>query len=326
MKRAFVWLLLCLMMQLPVAATATETTQNTEPEAVTRAPGQCGEDLYWSYDNGTLIISGSGDMDDYEEGAPWLEYKDSITEVVFSGDVTSVGACAFMDYDNLKSVAFGNSMHTVGYRAFKSCDGLMEISLPASFRKFGEESFMGCKILTTIWCNGGMPSFKGNCLWDVYATLYYPANNPWPIDPVIQLQNAFQHRVIIVMGSTMDFDRAPALEKKVTVPEPTVPVATEAVATEPAVTVPQTVPEETVESTVPQTIPETTQQTQPETQPETQPPTEPETQPHPWEDTQPTQPAVRRSRLNGIRIGVVLIGGVLSFLILGMLLFRRSGR
>ena len=145
MKRILlVFLLLSLVLtMLPLGVLAEET------EAVTREPGMCGENLHWSFNSGTLTISGSGDMDDFEEGAaPWQEYKDSITTVVLSGSVASVGAYAFTDYDAITAVEFGNSLHTVGKRAFKSCDGLTTITLPATFRRFGEESFMSCRNLT----------------------------------------------------------------------------------------------------------------------------------------------------------------------------------
>ena len=322
-------LLSLLLTALPFGTCATETDPATEPETLERQPYQCGEDLWWRYEDGTLVISGTGDMDDYEDGAPWLEYKDSIREVVFTGDVTSVGACAFTDYDSLKTVAFGDAMHTIGYRAFKSCDGLMEISLPSTFRKFGEECFMGCKTLTTIWCYGSMPSFKGNCLWDVYATLYYPANNLWPVDPVMQLQNAFQHRVLIVMGSTMDYDRAPVLEKTVAQAIPQEPVVTEPAVTEPAPTeppttqpgetLPQTIPTEMTQPTNAPTVPETTEQTQPETEPQAE-------ELLPFLETEPQQQPARKSRMNGIRVGIFLIAGVLVLMILGALVFRGGRR
>ena len=53
--------------------------------------GKCGENVSWSYDNnGTLTISGEGEMEDYNEWVinspyvytPWYEYKENITKVV----------------------------------------------------------------------------------------------------------------------------------------------------------------------------------------------------------------------------------------------------
>lgn len=107
----------------------------------------CGDALTWAYADGTLTVSGNGPMYDYEEGAaPWAAYKDQITKVVFSGNVTTVGSYAFKDYDAITDVDFGSAMHTLGANSFAQCDGLTSISLPATFRIFGEQSLYSCKI------------------------------------------------------------------------------------------------------------------------------------------------------------------------------------
>ena len=47
--------------------------------------GKCGPSAYWSFDSstGTLTISGSGAMNDYEYGNdyPWMDYRDSIQTI-----------------------------------------------------------------------------------------------------------------------------------------------------------------------------------------------------------------------------------------------------
>ena len=306
---------LCLLLaMLPLGAFATEV-ETTEAETAIREPGRCGEDLTWSYDSGTLTISGSGAMDDYPDGdAPWLEYKDSITSVVFTGGVTSVGACAFADYDNLESVDFGSSMHTIGYRAFKSCDGLTSFTLPSTFRRFGEESFMSCQNLTEIRCQGGMPSFNANCVWDTYCTIFYPSNNPWPVEPVTQLFQAFQGRVQFFMGEG-------TVETSVEVTQP----ATKPTETQPAETVP-----ETTAATVPVTeatepVPETTERAAEATEAmatveaeETVAATEEETIPQAIPEEEE-----KGLGLNGVLVGMLLITGTLSLILIGALIFHR---
>jgi len=317
MKRiTAVFLLLCLLLTvLPVGAFAEETADETQP-AVVREPGMCGEDLRWSYDGGTLIISGSGAMDDYPDGdAPWLEHQNNIKTIVFTGDVSYIGEGAFTDYDNLEAVDFGGAMHTIGKRAFKSCDGLTAIVLPATFRKFEEECFMSCANLSEIYCRGGMPSFRGNCVWDVYATIYYPMTNAWPTDPVMQLQSAFHNRIQFQAGDPEAAEAA----VEVTVPPETTR------ATQPE----ETVPEETREVvTVVMTEPaEVTQPTVVVTEPETQPETQPEITEAPvWETVAPTEPEPEEKHLgsmSGIVVFGALLAAVISFVLLGALLFRR---
>ena len=91
-------LALSLALSLAPMAFATETvtettapaeTEATETTAPTREEDQCGEDLRWKFEDGTLTVSGTGEMDDYEEDAPWAEYKKEITELkkVYEGKI-----------------------------------------------------------------------------------------------------------------------------------------------------------------------------------------------------------------------------------------------
>lgn len=184
-----VLLLLCVLLLIGTAA-AQDYNVVWEGSGAT-----CGDNLSWSVDGSTLYITGSGEMYDFPSGAPWMSYKSTITQVVLSGGVTTVGAYAFQDYDSLLSVDFGTSLVSIGKDAFSSCDGLTSITLPATFKKFGENSFRSCKNLTQIYCSGGFPRFDENCLWDTYTKIIYSASNPWSVSLIEQLETAFQGRI-----------------------------------------------------------------------------------------------------------------------------------
>ena len=263
-------------------------------------------------------------MYDYEEGAaPWAAYKDQITKVVFSGNVTTVGSYAFKDYDAITDVDFGSAMHTLGANSFAQCDGLTSISLPATFRIFGEQSLYSCKNLKAIHCYGPFPSFKLNCLWDSYVTIYYPASSPWSVDLIAQLEEAFHNRIEFRASDGTD-PYVPTQPTEATVPptmeipwntealpqatqplqtQPTVPVYTEA--TVPVYTQPTAV------ATLPvQTLPPTTQATISLGSLETQ-------QPEPY----------RPAATDGSSIfGVLIVLIMLSILATGALLFRSAGQ
>lgn len=303
-------LLICLLLTvLPMGVLATET-EATETDAVVRELGQCGADLTWSFDGGTLTISGSGEMDHYPDGdAPWLEYKDRITKLVFTGGVTSVGECAFMDYDSLKEVDFGSAMHTIGRRAFKSCDGLTTFTLPASFRKFDEECFMSCTSLREIRCLGGMPSFRNSALWDCPVSVFYPTTSPWPAEYVTPLLESYQWKIQIFMGDGIEEAGKTAA-----------PAETQPAETEPEVTVPETTVPET---TVPETTEPETQPTEAVTEPVTEETEAPEmTEPEWLHETQPAEEE-KGGGINGLLVGLVIITGTLSLILIGALVFRR---
>ncbi len=316
MKRFLsITMLLCLMLSmLPMAAFAEEmeTTPLTEGTITGREPGFCGAGLTWNFSGGTLTISGSGEMDDYStEAPPWADYRHDIRHVVFTGGVSYVGANAFTDYDEIESVEFGAAMHTIGEQAFYLCDGLTQIILPATFRCFGQECFMGCQNLESVYCLGGMPSFKGSCLWDTYATVYFPTNNAWPGDAVQQLLNSYQFKITIQPGNAPVQQTAAPVETQATEPPeteaPTVPETTE------AATVPVTQATEPAVVTQEETTAPTTRPSEPEWLRETQVPEQEETE----------EKGEKKGLPTGLLIGICLIAGIFSLLLIGALIFRR---
>lgn len=294
MKHRIFTLMLALIMLLgAIPAAATETTEPTTPE---RAPGYCGEAIVWDFSGGVLTITGTGKMDDFPEGAPWEEHKGEIETVIISGGITYIGAYSFCDYDKLKNVEFGKDVYEIGERAFFSCDGLTAIHLPASFKVFGPSSFMGCSKLKEIHCQGNFPSFRLNCLWDTYAVIYFPAERPWSVDLIRDLEEAFHGRIeFLASDGTDPYEptEAPAeTEEPTTAPteEPTEPPTTETPTTE-------TPTEEVTEP-----IPTVTEAPATEPTEATEAPTEPEPEPQ---------------KKGGSKIPLFILGGVAAFLILG---------
>lgn len=224
-------MLLSLMCSLAVSAGAEEVaTDNT-----------CGENLTWTFADGVLTVTGEGAMEDYLEGAPWAAYQNEIQSIVFTGGVTYIGAYAFRDYDSLTDVDFGDAVVEIGMEAFRECDGLTAVSLPASFEVFGESCFEACPNLTEIHCAGGFPSFRQDSMWNTSAVIYFPADAPWDVELVQQLEEAFGGRIEFLAsdGSDPYVPTEAATEAPATVPPtteaPTVPT-TEAPETEAAET------------------------------------------------------------------------------------------
>ena len=208
----------------------------------------CGENLTWELDGNTLVIDGNGAMYDFTDGAPWDEYKSSITSVKMSG-VTYVGAGAFKNYDGLTSVSFGNSLYELGAESFYDCDNLTKLTMPASFKIFGESSLRSCDKLSEIHCSGAFPSFKLNCLWDTNLTIYYSLDRPWKTETVLQLESAFQGRVQFrgADGSDPHGDPEPAKPTNPPTQPPVTPPPTETTVPSTAESVPDfTMPTEEV--------------------------------------------------------------------------------
>ena len=307
MKHRFFTLLLAVIMLLSALPVSAE--EATEPTNVPRAPGYCGDAIMWSYENGILTLTGTGEMDDFPEGAPWEEHKSEIQKVVISGGITYIGAYSFCDYDKLTEVEFGKDVYEIGERAFFSCDGLTVIHLPESFKVFGPASFMGCTKLKEFHCAGRFPSFRQNCLWDTYATIYFPADKPWSVELIRELEEAFHGRIEFLASDGTDpyVPTEPAESTQAPTEEPTEAPTTVPPTTAPPVT---EMPTEIVTQPAP-------------TQPVTAPPA---TTQAPEAPTEPEAP----EKDGGISPGLFIIGGAGLLLLLGSLVFgggrKKKGR
>lgn len=110
--------------------------------------GKCGPSAYWSFDSstGTLTISGSGAMNDYEYGNdyPWMDYRDSIQTIVIGDQITQIGRYAF-PWTACSTIQFGKSVRSIGAKAFSGCRNLNgDLTLPDSVQIVGDSAFSGC--------------------------------------------------------------------------------------------------------------------------------------------------------------------------------------
>ena len=90
--------------------------------------GQCGDDLYWKYNNHTLTISGTGSMYDYnEDNLPWLLLRDTTTAVILERGITHIGNNAFSGLTKLNKIELPNTLTSIGANAFAGCRKLYDI-------------------------------------------------------------------------------------------------------------------------------------------------------------------------------------------------------
>ena len=110
--------------------------------------GLCGDNLTWKFtsSDGTLTISGTGDMTNYSsrEPAPWYSRCSEIEKVVIKDGVTSIGDCAFYGCSSLTSVTIPNSVTSIGVDAFLDCSSLTSVTIPNSVTSIGDGAFYYC--------------------------------------------------------------------------------------------------------------------------------------------------------------------------------------
>ena len=123
------------------------------------APGK--KLLTWSLDDeGTLTISGSGEMKNYasHKDVPWYSSRAYIQKLSISEGVTSIGDYAFYDCIDLTSVSIPVGVTSIGKYAFASCDGLISVSIPSGVTSISESAFLKCEHLTTLNIAKGVKS------------------------------------------------------------------------------------------------------------------------------------------------------------------------
>ena len=196
-----------------------ELTQDTilTAEFAQSFSGQCGDNLYWSYDETTKTISitGSGDMYDYTVNTqPWILFKEDIKEVTICNKATSIGISAFEGCTSLGKLSIGLAMTNIAADAFAGCKRLYDIYCYA-YPPFAEEtSFANYNVYLYIPCEY-QRDYTLDVVWGKFAFIecigaesdetdgdnvtITPGSNDvtitWPTDP-----NAETYVIVIKQG------------------------------------------------------------------------------------------------------------------------------
>ncbi len=100
--------------------------------------GQCGDNVYWNFNEATgeLVISGEGDMWDWESSSFsfWSLYPEKL---VIENGVTSIGAHAFDECDYLTEIVIPDGVTYIGDEAFYGCAALKHVTIPDSVTDLG---------------------------------------------------------------------------------------------------------------------------------------------------------------------------------------------
>ena len=152
--------------------------------AVCEYGGKCGDDLYWTYGDNTITITGSGDMDLYAYSA-WHNYYDDW-------------------YDNVTAVQFPEGITSIDDYAFNEMS-LTSVVVPASVTHFGENAFAYNDNLTRFEYQGteaeceGDEWGNGNILQSCHNLHYFKGQVN-----MLSYDNDYLDTVIITSGEMFD--------------------------------------------------------------------------------------------------------------------------
>ena len=105
--------------------------------------GTLGDNITWSFDNGTLTISGSGAMETANH-YPWSGYRGSTTTIIVESGITSISYGAFINFQSLTSVSLPTTVTSIGENAFNGCRSLSALPLSTAITSLGSYAFSGC--------------------------------------------------------------------------------------------------------------------------------------------------------------------------------------
>ena len=132
--------------------------------------GQCGDNVYWSYDESTttLTISGEGKMNlSFDsDSQPWSEYQEELQAVIIEEGVTSVGIHSFSNCRSMKNVTIANSVTKINIYAFFGCTALENVYYGGTEQKWNSitiENGNQCLINADIQFAGVKDPLTGQC-------------------------------------------------------------------------------------------------------------------------------------------------------------------
>ncbi|MBO4866472.1 MAG: leucine-rich repeat protein [Ruminococcus sp.] len=208
--------------------------------------GTCGENLTWTLDDkGTLTISGTGKMNDYnKEIAPWKDLKvktvilndgvknignkafsdcKELESIIIPDSVTSISNLVFYGCSSLSSITIPNSVKTISQSAFYCCSSLSSITIPSSVTKISSYAFYGCTSLSSITIPNSVTTISDHAfafcysLTDITIPSSVTSINDWVFYGCTNLSNINLPDSITSIGS-YSFDGCKSLES-ITIPK-----------------------------------------------------------------------------------------------------------
>jgi len=142
-------------------STKKTTVMSTEPDYNTVAPPKKastpdsvqtsaevhsipGYDITWSFDSGTLYISGSGKMPDYSFGihAPWYSIGEKVSEIVIGEGITYVGDWSFRNFGFVEHYIISSTVEEIsGEFGMPDSHALVDIAVDENNKYFVTDKY-----------------------------------------------------------------------------------------------------------------------------------------------------------------------------------------
>lgn len=135
--------------------------------------GTCGDNLTWTLDdNGTLTISGTGDMDSHWSRGimpKWYKFHENIINIYIEEGVTNISNYAFAFCFNAECVTMPNSLSYIGSSAFQGCKSLEKVIIPQKVKQIDRLAFAGCDNIQAIFIPKTLTQIDDACFGENHA-------------------------------------------------------------------------------------------------------------------------------------------------------------
>ena len=135
----------------------------------------------WDLADGTLTVTGEGDVPDYFAEEELADHIDEIRHIVLSEGITELGYESFYGCTGLTELTLPETLEYIGDGCFAECPGLTRIKFPASVTDIGDSEFLCDEggSLTSITFHGAPYYISDYAFEGVTATALYYEDSGW---------------------------------------------------------------------------------------------------------------------------------------------------
>ena len=129
----------------------------------------------WSLQDGTLVITAQGAMQDYDSAAqtPWFKDRAEIRKIVVQQGVTTIGDYAFYGCENVTSVTLPDTVIQIGKLAFYGCKDLRTLTVPDSVLTVEDYAFAKAGLQSIVF-RGSAPVLGAGIFAGLNVEVRYP--------------------------------------------------------------------------------------------------------------------------------------------------------
>lgn len=141
------------------------------------ASGTKGDNITWTlYDDGKLVISGTGNLGSYTsiDPGPWCDYIEEIRSVVIEEGITGTARHAFRECENIVEISLPESLTSIAPSTFSWCDSIDTLIIPKNVREVGSSAFAHCLGMESIYFMGPAPEMGSYAFDGMNISIYYP--------------------------------------------------------------------------------------------------------------------------------------------------------